>query len=84
MMDHFCGLPVKDPGKVPTISVDKRAEQVRAFKVGLIVSVITAMERDIKGYARPWNRRATHAVRYGADRSEKEGIHESRHVVLSR
>ena len=34
IMDHLRGLPVKNPGELPVISVDDRAAEVRAIKVG--------------------------------------------------
>jgi 5'-nucleotidase len=34
IMDHLRSLPVKSPGELPVISVDERAAEVRAIKVG--------------------------------------------------
>ena len=34
IMDHLRGLPVTNPGELPTIPVDKRAAEIRAIKVG--------------------------------------------------
>jgi hypothetical protein len=33
-MDYIRGLPVKDKGGLPTIPVDERASEVRAFSTG--------------------------------------------------
>jgi 5'-nucleotidase len=33
-MDHLRSLPVKTPGELPMIPVDKRAAEVRAIKLG--------------------------------------------------
>jgi len=32
IMDHLRGLPVKNPGELPTIPIDERAAEVRAIR----------------------------------------------------
>jgi 5'-nucleotidase / UDP-sugar diphosphatase len=33
-MDHLRSLPVKNPGELPTLVIDERAQEVRAIKMG--------------------------------------------------
>ncbi len=35
IMDHLGSFPVKNPGELPMVPVDKRASEVRAIKIGI-------------------------------------------------